>query len=50
MELRFDVMLCSNTGKENSDAAKSNVQARRRFPAPDLRHQLHTSTSRSRIG
>jgi len=38
MELRFDAMLCSNLGNENSDAGriKSNVHAGRRFPTPDI--------------
>jgi len=33
MEFHFDTMLCSNLGKENSDAALSNIHVGRIWPA-----------------
>jgi len=33
MEFHFDLMLCSNLGKENSDAALSNIHVGRIWPA-----------------
>jgi len=41
MELRFDVILYSKLGNENSDAAISNFYAGRRFPTSEL--DLHLS-------
>jgi len=50
MKLRFDAMLHSNVGNENSDASVSNVHVGRRLLTPGIKTTVTSSMYGKKIG